>query len=154
MKGVYTVSQRITALASAKTLMYLLAPASKVVEILSASVTNESNATNEQLRCSLKRITTFGNPSGTFVTPATTEPGDQASLVTACGNLTNEPGAYGTVLDQQGFSSIGGYFYDPLPEEREYLAPSGFPGSAIGLVMETAPTSATYDVMVRYREIG
>lgn len=152
MRGVYTASYRITGLSSAKTLMYITAPASKVVEILSASVTNESNETNEQLICTLQTVSGLGTPSGTAVVPAKHETGDQAAGSTVKANVTASEPTYltDTEIGREGFSSLGGYYFDPLPEERPTIAPSG----TVGVRCITAPTSFDAVVKVTFREIG
>ena len=154
MRGVYELSATISALAAAKTLAFLTAPAAKCVEILSASVTNGTNETNEQLECFLQRITTLGTPTATAVTPAPTEPGDQATGVTAKINCTTEPTTYtaGTNFGDEGFPSLGGWRYQPVPEERLIVAP----GASIGLQLKVAPALGAFDAMIRivFREIG
>ena len=57
----------------------LPAPANKVVEILSASITDASNTTNAQLAAAFQQVTTLGTPASTSVTPTKGEQGDQAS---------------------------------------------------------------------------
>lgn len=152
MRGVYTASYRISGLAAAKTLMYLTAPASAVVEILSASVTNEANETNEQILCTFQKIGTLGTPTATTVTPAKHEDGDQAAGSTVKANVTASEPTYtaDTEIAREGTSSLGGWFYTPVPEERKYVPPSG----SIGLRVINAPTSFDAVVRLTFREIG
>ncbi len=154
MRGVYSASYRISALAASKTLMYLTAPARRVVEILSASVTNESNETNEQLLCTLQQVSGYplGAPSGTAVTAAPHEPGDQAASTTIVANVSgNEPTYFAnTEVGREGFSSLGGYYFDPLPEERPVVPTTG----VLGLRMINSPTAFDAVVKVTFREIG
>jgi len=75
MRGVYTASHLITGCNSARTLLYITAPSSQVVEILEASVTNADTETNEQLRCTWQDISTLGTPTATTLTPAKHEAG-------------------------------------------------------------------------------
>lgn len=152
MRGVYTASIKISALTAAKTLAYITAPAGAAIEIISAYVTNESNETNEQCACTLQRITTLGTPTGTSLTPAKTEAGDQASGATVVGNITaNEP-TYTSNTDHghDGFPSIGGWAYTPVWEERMYIAP----GASVGLRNLNSLTSTDVDVRITWREIG
>lgn len=154
MRGVYTASYRISSLSAAKTLLYLTAPARRVVEILSASVTNESNEENEQLLCTLQSISGYtAAPSGTSVIPAAHEPGDQASTCTIVANVSGNEPTYSnnTELGREGFSSLGGYYYDPLPEERPIVPTTG----ALGIRMLNAP-AGSFDAVVKitFREIG
>lgn len=151
MRGVYTAEAEITGVTAAVTLIYLTAPATAAVEIISASVTNSSNETNEQLECSLKRVTTAGSPAGTANTPAKHENGDQAAGSTVLTNLTTPPTTYSSsLIGHEGFSSLNGYFFTPQVEERPTVAPSG----AIGLFLHDAPTSLNLVVRLTFREIG
>lgn len=152
MRGVYTASIKISSLNSARTLMYLTAPAAKVVEILSAFVTNASEETNEQLEATFQRISALGTPTGTSLTPAKHELGDQASASTVVGNITASEPTYGanTTVGYDGFSSLAGYAFTPTPEERPVINA----GDSWGLRMLSTPTSFDAIVRVTYREIG
>jgi len=151
MRGVYTaeIEAGVTA---AKSLIHITVPADSVIEILSASITNSDIDATEQLEAGVYHVTTIGAPVGTAITPEKHETGDAASGVTAIGNLTTEPTTYNTIaLDHQGFSNLNGYRYDPLPEERPIVSPSG----AFGLRLLAAPDGATNLIaQVVYREIG
>ena len=152
MRGVYTTSIKISALAAAKTLAYLTAPADKVVEILSASVTDASNETNEQLECALQRITTLGTPTGTTLTFAKHEAGDQAAGTTGKGNITASEPTYtaDTELGREGHSTLGGWYFNPIPEERPTL------GGQLSMGLRMLATPAAFDAIAKitFREIG
>lgn len=150
MKGVYTAATKISALAAAKTLMYITAPSAKVVEILSVTVTNESNATNFQMEVAIANITTLGTPSATAITPTPHESGDQACGSTVKYNVTASEPTYGTTITQEGAASLVGYRHEPLPEERIYVAPS----SSVGIRLITTPSTADFDVRLTFKEIG
>ncbi len=150
MKGVYTSVLKCASLASSRTLMYLTAPSTKVVEILSVTVTNESNATNFQMEIAIANISTLGSPTGTSVTPTPHEKGDQAAGSTTVGNITASEPTYGTTITQEGAASVVGYRHEPQLEERIYVQPS----ASIGVRMITTPTSSDFDVRVTFREIG
>lgn len=159
MRGVYTAAYRIAAVTTARTLMYLTAPTNRVVEILSASVTDENNETNEQILCGLQRITTLATPTATTITPKPHENGDQAASSVVKANVTASeptypaiaqgadiPGAFGL----EGTPSLGGWFFDPIPEERPAIA--GADSWGLRLVNAIAAT----DLVIRwtFREIG
>jgi hypothetical protein len=153
MKGVYTSGGKVAANAAARTLAYLTAPAAKVVELLSVTLTNESNATNFQMEAQIANITTLGSPSNfTNPTPTPHEKGDQASGSTfgLGANNSGEPTTYGSVITQEGATSLIGYRHEPQPEERIYVAP----GATIGLKLTTTPPATDFDVRVTWREIG
>lgn len=154
MRGVYTATHKLSGLATAKTLMYLTAPSNKVVEILSVSVTNESNETNEQLQICLQRVTTLGTPTATTITPAKHEAGDQAAGSTVKANVTASEPTYtdnsGDEIFREGCSSLAGWFYDPVPEERPIVAG----GASVGL--RNINSNTAFDAMIRmtFRELG
>jgi hypothetical protein len=152
MRGVYTVDIKISALAAAKTLLLLQAPAGACVEIISAMVgSSGSNVTNQQLEAEWAKVTTLGSPTGTAITPSPQEHGDVAAGSTVTGNLTVEPTTYSAqIYDHQGFPSLGGYQHQPVPEERIVVSPS----AAIGLKLISTPTSLDLVVRVVFREIG
>lgn len=152
MKGVYTAKHKASGVSSAKTLIYLTNTSSKVLEILSAGVTNASNATNQQFECTLQRISSLGTPTATSLTPSKHETGDQSSTITAKGNVTASEPTYSsdTEIGYSGEPTLGGWKFDPIPEERMYVEPS----ASIGLRLLTAISSADLTSYIRYREIG
>jgi hypothetical protein len=152
MRGVYSASIKISSVTAAKTLLYVTAPADKVVEILSASVTNASNETNEQVECTLQRVTTLGTPTGTAVTPAKHEAGDQAAGSTVVGNVTASEPSYtaNTQIGYEGAGTLGGWYFDPTPEERPIVGGQ----ATVGLRLLTSPSSVDLIATVRFREVG
>lgn len=153
MRGVYRAPIKISGLAAAKTLIYITAPANKVIEILSAQIgSSGANVTNQQLEAVFQKVNSLGTPTGTAITPTKAEQGDQASAATVVGNVTASEPTYtsNTEADKKGFSSLGGYQHAPVPEERLYIAG----GDTWGLRMLSTPTSLDVDVEIVYREIG
>ena len=150
MKGVYTASYKIAGLNLSKTMMYLTAPSNKVVEIIACTVTNESNATNQQMEIQIANVSTLGTPTATAVTPTPHEASDQAAGSTVKANVTaNEP-TYGSALTQEGAPSLQGYRFEPQPDERLYVAP----GASVGIRMITNPTAMDTDIRLTFKEIG
>lgn len=151
MRGVYTAEALITSLATSKTVILVQAPSTAVVELYSVRLTNADVELSEQLSIGIYRVTTVGSPVGTSVTPAKHENGDANSAVTCLVDLTVEPTAYNAVaVDHEGVSNLSGYRYDPIPEERPTIPPTG----AIGLRILSAPSSFNAVVQVVFREIG
>ena len=152
MRGVYTVSATVLAVTTGKTLMYLTAPGSVSVRVISADVTNMSNETNEQLRCTIDRISNLGNPTATTITPEKHEQGDQAAASTVKYNVTaNEPiYAANSAIGQQGFPSLNGWYYQPTDMEEMYISPS----QSRGIRTIESITSADFIVRLTFREIG
>jgi hypothetical protein len=150
MRGVYTAAYKIAGLNAAKTMLYLTAPATKAVEIIACTVTDESNATNFQMQVAIANIGTLGTPTATTVTPTPHEAGDHAAASTVKANVTAGEPTYGTTITQEGAASIIGYRHEPAPEERLIVTP----GASIGIRMITTPTSFDCDVRLTFREIG
>jgi hypothetical protein len=153
MKGVYNAQYQATTVSSARTLLYLTAPSTKVVEILSISVTNANITAAEQLDIFFSKITSLGTPTATTVTPRPTETGDQACGSTCKANVTASEPTYESppYVDRQGPANVAGYYFDPLPEERPTIAPS----DTYGVKLATSVgNSYTLDINVRFREIG
>jgi hypothetical protein len=154
MRGVYEASYEISANAAAKTLLYITAPSNKVVEILSAEVTNASNETNEQCEAGWSKISSLGTPTATVVTPTKMEQGDQAASSTVKANVTASEPTYASAptieAGRKGFASLAGWQYPPLPEERLIIAG----GDSWGLRLYNSPTAFDTTIRVVFREIG
>ena len=159
MRGVYTANYRISAIAAAKTLVYVTVPSGQVIEIHHTEVSNESNESNEQCVIAWQRITTLGTPTATTITPAKHEKGDQAAASTWKANVTAFEPTYGAiaqgaaivdVIGLKGFPSLGSYIYAPTPEERVYFASA----DNWGLRLINTPTAFDISIEVTFREIG
>lgn len=152
MRGMYTASVKISGLAAAKTLLYITVPANKVVELHNAFVTNCNNETSEQIEVKWSLVNALGTPTGTTLTPAKHEQGDQAAGSTVVGNVTASEPTYVSNTDHgyQGVPSLSGYVYTPTPEERIVLAG----GATWGLRLISTPTSFDAIVSVTFREMG
>jgi hypothetical protein len=152
MRGVYRGNLKIAGLNSARTVLYITAPANKVVEVISAKIGNSSNATNQQLESCLQKVNALGSPTGTNLTPTKSEQGDQAAASAVVGNVTAAEPTYlaNTQFDLQGFASLAGYQHAPVPEERLTIAG----GDTWGLRMLSTPTSFDADVEIVFREMG
>lgn len=152
MRGVYTVEGKLSAWASNKGAMLVTNNSSRVLEIISAHIGDVgSNVTNQQLEAAIARVTTLGSPAGGATpTPTPEETGDQASAATVTTGLTTDVTTVGAKLDHQGFASLAGYQYNPLPEERIIVPPSG----SITMFLVVAPTAFDAVVQMKFREIG
>ena len=152
MQGVYTFQYQITGVNSARTLLYLAPSATQTMEILSAKVTQTNITASEQLECMISRITSIGGPTSTTIAATLTEGTTAAFGGTAKANVTASEPTYGSVqLDQNGWPNVGGYFYDPLPEERVTIAP----GAYVGLKLLSSPVNTyTLDCTMTVRCLG
>lgn len=153
MRGVYTSSLKCTSVAAAKTLAYWTVPADAVMELISVFIGSPDNDTNEQLEALIQKITTLGTPSKTDVTPAPAELGDQAASITTHFNVTASEPTFtsNTEWGYQSFATLGGYIYEPVPEERPIFSP----GTSHALrLIGTPGSSSSFIVKVSFREIG
>lgn len=153
MRGVYDAQVQIATVTAGKTLVYVTAPSTKCVEILSASISTQANTTNQQLEACLQRISTLGTPTATTLTPSPHETGDQAAASTVKGNVTGSEPTYGanTQIEKKCFSSLAGYEYCPLPEERPVITAGDTWGFRL---LDSSLNSCTVDAKVTFREIG
>lgn len=152
MRGVYTAIYKIIGLTSTKTLMYIVPSSGKLSELLYISITNANNSINQQLECSLARITTLGSPTATSVTPTPTEPSDQIATSSVFANCTSEPTTYGPSLSDEGAPSLGGWFWEPAAN-RTIIATNTFP-CGIRLIEPSSPASFDCLINLTFREIG
>lgn len=150
MRGVYTATFAHTAQTAAKSLIILTAPASRVVEILGASITNRTAETNEQLEAGIYRASSGTRGTPTAMTPVPSEVNDGAAGSLAEHTWGTDP-TVGVALDWQGFASLSGYFYDPTPEERIIVPASGI---IVMRVVTASFTSVELVAKIRFREIG
>ena len=152
--GVYSAEYTLAALAAAKTLMYQTAPADAVCEIMSAHVTNATNETNEQFEVKFHRIATLGTPTGTAVVPGPHHSGSTATGVTMKANITASEPTYGAVnvneFGLQGAATLGGWHFEPPPDER----PANSPAGNIGLRHMASVTAFDAKIVWVLNELG
>ena len=151
---VYTVSFETPPISTARSLFLLENPTDTALLIIEASVVASQNQLNEQNHFNFQRITTFGTPTGTAVTPAPHSPGDPASGVTVTANITADEPTYtaSTQIGSRAASSLGGWSYDPLTLER---AMEVAPNTDIGLRMvDSLSTARNFVFAITFIEIG
>ena len=157
MRGVYTINVQSSGILGGRTLLWAEPPSDRVVEILSASITNLDNDTSEQCEAGIYRIKS--HTVGEVVDGTTYfekhELGDPACSIMASGTVNGaagEPVYSGAPIDRRGFNILAGYYYDPIPEERPVLSPGV--GVGIRLLAGAGTTATTYDTQLVIREIG
>lgn len=149
--GFYSTSFVISGLDSPRTLMYLTATDNRVVEIVSASVTNSNTETNEQLEITFQRINSLGTPTAIRKIPFEHESNKEGKTIVHFNVTANEPTySSNTQLAYAGASSLIGWFHRPCLEERIYVSGT----SSIGLRLLSTPTSFDSVVKVVFRELG
>jgi hypothetical protein len=153
MRGAYCIDGKKTAVSAAATMCIITSASGKPVWITSAYLTFPgANVTNQQLEAEWAKITSLGTPTGTSQTPSPFEQGDQAAASTVTVFITASEPTYSTaiVYGHQGFSSLAGWYFNPLPEER-ILIPSG---GSWGLRLLGTVTSTDIALCVNIIEVG
>jgi len=154
MRGVYRLSGTITAVTTAKTLLYIETGASVPIEILSARVTCQDEDTSEQIFVELNRIATLGTPTATTEVPKPTEEGSSAFTGVAKINVTASEPTYDHITDSiasGGANKLAGWEYVPLPEERPIVRA----GDDVGLrLVDAIATSSDLTAEIIFRELG
>ena len=124
-----------------------------VIEVLSCSVVDRSNETNQQGQVSISRITSAGTSPTDVVGQ-----GLEVQSTTATGFVVSSWSGAPTVasatpLFSSGFSTLAGWYYDPIPEARIILPASG----DIGLNLQMADDDiGNHELVIcwTWREIG
>lgn len=154
MRGVFRAVDTISGVTTAKTLIYLTAPADAVLEILSARITCQDEDTSEQIMAELNRISSLGTPTATTITPKPTEEGSAAFGGTAKANVTASEPTYddeSAAIASGGANKLAGWEYVPLPEERPIISPS----DNVGLrLIDAVANSSDLTAEIVFREIG
>lgn len=144
MRGVYTISDTISALSALKTVLLITADANKTLEVLEVTLTAVSVAAAMQMAAGLQEVSTIGSAAGATPDVAMHEQGDAAHGFIPLANLTAEPTTYeGPVIGYRGFAHSVGYYWVPQPEDRLYI----IGGETWGLRVLTAPSGA-YNAIV------
>lgn len=150
----YKARIKIAGVTTAKTLIYITAPATAVLRILRASITCEDEDTSEQICAQLNRISALGTPTATAITPKPTAENMAASAATVEGNVTaSEPtyDAAGNELAHGGANKLAGWEYVPLLEERDVIKP----GDSVGLrLVDAIANSSDIVAEIVFEEIG
>lgn len=152
MGRIYTAVIKTASVSAAKTLLLITCPADAVYRIVEAHVAAPEDDTNEQLEACFQRVNVLGSPAGTSVTPAPHSKGDAAAGATVLGDLSAEPTSYvaSTEWGRRGFSSLGGYHFEPPPDTR----PEVSPGDSVGLRLLGITSAKVLSVEVVLEELG
>lgn len=159
---VYTVEHEIAALnpTAGDGLLVVEAPSTMVLEVIRAALYNVDNSTHEQLHAGTFPITDKGSITGGGSAPAPRkhDPGDPSSSVTIYeagnGGLATEPTTWGDPFDEQGFSNLVGYEYEPNSEPRD-ARPKISPSGLFGVRLMAAPSVAfKAKLLITFGEIG
>lgn len=148
----YTASFEEVAVSAIQDLFELNAPSDSVVVIHKCIITQESDAGDaeaEMLRMTIQRAGTSGS-AGSTATARPHHVGDAAFGGTVEVNNTTQAGTL-TVLHAEAFNVQLGWIYDPSPEERIIVSPSG----RVVFSINDAPADAlTMSGILIFEEIG
>lgn len=136
---VYTASIEQVAVTAAQDLFDMAAPSTGMVEILSVFVGQSSDAGDAEAELLPVQITRYASAGsgGTSMTPRPHQVGHAASGVSVNRNVTTQ-GTTPTVVYSEVFNVQAGWLYQPVPEERIWVPPSG----VIAVELPTAPTDS------------
>lgn len=152
MGRMYSATFEEVAVTAAQDLIEIVAASDSVVVIHSVSIsqsTEAGDAQSEMLNLLYHRGSTSGS-GGTTVTPAPMNLGDAAFGGTCEANNTTQS-TEGTILRAENFNVLAGYIWQPTPEERIVVSPSG----RLIIELQTAPAdSVTMSGTVVFEEIG
>lgn len=152
MSRMYSAVFEEVAVTAAQDLFEIVAPSDAIVWIHSVSITQSSDAgdaQSEMLNLLYHRGSTSGS-GGSAVTPTPLNVGDSAFGGTAEANNTSQS-TEGTKLRAECFNVLAGYIWQPTPEERICLSPSG----RLIIELQTTPAdSLTMSGTVILEEVG
>jgi len=144
----YTVVMKANSVSIAKDLMTVSAPATSVVVLHQAVLSQDASETSEQLPMQIHRVGNDGQ--GTVVTARKTLAGDAAFGGTSNVNLTTDT-TEGDILWRESQNILNGWNYFPTPEMRFTIPPD----NEIAIRLDTAPTAAlTLTLSAVIEEIG
>lgn len=154
MGRMYVATFAGVSVSAVQDLFELTLPATCVVQIHRAEITNDASETSEQLPIQLRRgVGSTSGSGGSTATPAKLGgTGDPASTVTVeINNTTVMSAGTITTLARRGFNVLSGWLYAPTPEERIVLSPS----ERLSVHLPTAPSAAiTLSGEVVFEELG
>ena len=152
MGRMYSATFEEVAVTAVQDLFELVAPADSAVILHSVSISQSSDAgdaQSEMLNLLYHRGSTSGS-LGTTVTPAPLNLGDAAFGGTCEANNTTQS-TEGTILRAENFNVLAGYLWQPTPEERIVISPSG----RLIIELQTTPAdSLTMSGTIVFEEIG
>lgn len=144
----------IASLASLTTTPFaqLSTPATVSIEILCIELGQEASETSEQLQITAARRST-ASTLPTSTTPLAARESDGASLLT--GSTTTNATGIATVtgtltstFQLPPFNALNGFYWEPIPERRWTVKPSGF----LTLQFKAAPAAGTWSGMIWFDE--
>lgn len=149
--GTYTVRLVPTSISTAITVIQIATPATTMIEILRAQVTQNNLTASGMIDAALLRKS--GAATVTSFTPIPLREKDAAALcvggTTATGVNASGEGTDGNVIHREAANVLNGWLWIPTIEERVTVAPSSF----IALKFIVAPAAGQYEAEIVFREL-
>lgn len=149
--GVYVARCVPTAFTTAITLVQVATPATCVIEILRAQVTQTTLTASGMMDVALLKKTGAATVTSFTAIPWREKDGPALCVggTTATGFNASAEGTNGNVIHRESANVLNGWLFIPSIEERITVAPSSF----IALTFLTAPTSGSYEAEIVFREL-
>lgn len=147
-RQVFTVNVSHATLTAAKNLLVLTTPATKQMQVLSASLTNSSNEISAQLQIGIYAVTVAGTGGATAVTPMPVEIASAGTSLVTCEHtyVTTEP-TLAAASHLESFNNQVGWLFSPKLLEALRVPVS----TGICFRIPTASFSSTsFDLRVTY----
>lgn len=145
----FSVVRAAASTTTAITIIQIKVPATSMIELTRAWVSQGASATSAQTRVQIVRKTAAATV--TAQDPVKLDPNSGASLcvsgTSATGVNASGEGTDGDVLYEDGFNILNGWLWVPAEDDRIVVSPSGI----IGLKFPTAP-SATFAAGITFLE--
>jgi hypothetical protein len=135
------------------TLLQIAAGTAMPFVVIRAWVTQRSSVTSTQIGAEVVRKTAAATVTAAVAADfKKVDPGDAAASVqlgaALSGHTATVEGTDGDAMDIQGVNILNGYYYTPVPEERETVPGGGL----VALKLLTAPPAGTYQAGLVIRE--
>ncbi len=157
MGRIYTASFQNSAYTAANDFLELLSGSAVVVAIHEITITQSTeigDAQAEMFRVTVHRVTaspTSGS-GGSTPTPIPHNPTDTAATSTVeANNSTPLSGGTSVLLREEAVHIANGFYYQPIPEDRIFLAPST---RLMVKIASTPADSISFSGTITFEEIG
>lgn len=150
----YVLRAQITNPVTARAMLQLLAGATQPVVLIDAQITQRDSATSAQLGVQLARLSAAATVTAGVL--ATNVPrmslGDSQPAVqlstSGTGHTATTAGTQSEILVEEGFNTLNGWFYVPVPEKRITIPAAGL----VALFLTGTVPAGVYTAMLSFAE--
>ena len=146
----YVLSNVLTTVTAANTLVEIGASTNTVLSIARIKLTQSTSETDDSALITWGRYTATGTGTNIIANVEAIDPGDSAFGGTALDNHTVDISTGEIILGQEGISLLAGFEKIFLPESRIIIPGGGF----FGLNLDSAITSVSLVYEIEFDEIG